>query len=322
MHSLVHTLQSAGHTVSVVLPHQQRSWIGKAHLVGAAIKPTYFRPGTLHQEDGTTHHLPRGSNGEPDDGGDEWILIDSTPASCVQIGLYHYFEDRGPIDLVVSGPNYGRNTTALFAMSSGTIGAAMEGAVCGKRSIALSYAFSSRNHDPVVIAEASQHSVKLIEYLHANWANDVDLYSVNVPLEPGVSQNKVLYTNMLINKWSSGSCFEVADDAAAEDPQLEEQRVRIAGETAGQKPGVNGNQPSRPTRFQHKHFKWAPNLQDVYRSVEENGPGNDGWAVKEQMTRLVLLDRSKRHLLIRFSSVTPLKASFMHTPGISGEIKL
>jgi len=258
-------------------------------MIGASVKPTYFRPGTLHQEDGTTHHLPRGSDGEADDGGDEWILIDSTPASCVQIGLYHYFQERGPIDVVVSGPNYGRNTTALFALSSGTIGGAMEGAVCGKHSIALSYAFSSRNHDPVVIAEASRHSVKLIEYLCANWADGVDLYSVNVPLEPGVSQNKILYTDMLINKWSSGSCFQVADPVAADDPELDEQRLRIASETTGKQPDLTSGKPSQTrTRFQHKHFKWAPSLQDVYRSVEENPPGNDGWAVKEQMTRFVI----------------------------------
>ncbi|KAJ5648271.1 hypothetical protein N7490_004643 [Penicillium lividum] len=307
VHSLVHWLQSAGHTVSVVLPHQQRSWIGKAHLVGASVKPTYFRPGTLHQEDGTVHHLPRGSTDEPDDGGDEWILIDSTPASCVQIGLFHYFQERGPIDVVVSGPNYGRNTTALFAMSSGTIGGAMEGAACGKPSIALSYAFSSRTHDPVVIAEASKHSVKLIEYLCANWVDGVDLYSVNVPLEPGVSQNKILYTDMLINKWKAGSCFEVADPAEGGEPELEEQRLRVKSELEGQKPDANAasGDKSRPSRFQHKHFKWAPNLQDVFRSVEESAPGNDGWAVKEQMT-----------------SVTPLKACFMHAPGITGEIKL
>ncbi|KAJ5287539.1 hypothetical protein N7478_003225 [Penicillium angulare] len=306
VHSLVHELQSAGHIVSVVLPHQQRSWIGKAHIVGASVKPTYFRPGTLHQDDGTTHHLPRGSDGESDDGGDEWILINSTPASCVQIGLYHFFQERGPIDVVVSGPNYGRNSTALFALSSGTIGGAMEGAVCGKPSIALSYAFSSRNHDPVVIAEASKHSVKLIEYLCANWVNGVDLYTVNVPLEPGVSQNKVLYTDMLINKWTSGSCFQAADpDAAGDDPELDEKRLRIESELTGQKAdAANGDKP-RHTRFQHKHFKWAPSFQDVYRSVEESEPGNDGWAVKEQMT-----------------SVTPLKASFMHAPGITGEIKL
>lgn len=118
VHSLIHSLQSAGHVVSVVLPHVQRSWIGKAHLIGAAVKPTYFRPGTLHKDDGTTHEFPRGHiDGEDDEDGDEWVLIDSTPASCVQIGLYHFFQERGPIDMVVSGPNYGRNSTGWSSSS-------------------------------------------------------------------------------------------------------------------------------------------------------------------------------------------------------------
>ncbi|PYH43326.1 putative acid phosphatase [Aspergillus saccharolyticus JOP 1030-1] len=309
IHSLVVSLQSAGHTVSVVLPHQQRSWIGKAHLIGAAVKPTYFRPGTLHKDDGTTHELPHGMNEGDDESydGDEWILVDSTPASCVQIGLYHYFEDRGPIDLVVSGPNYGRNSTALFAMSSGTIGGAMEAAVCGKRAIALSYAFSSRQHDPVVIAEASRHSVRLIEYLHNNWAEGVDLYSINVPLEPGVSEAKVLYTHMLDNRWSSGSCFKAVEASASTDgPSAHEHKLREESESAGQTLNEKGSKsPSRRSRIQHKHFEWAPNFTDVYKSVDEGTPGNDGWVVKEGMT-----------------SVTPLKANFMHTPGIEGEIKL
>ncbi|PWY92616.1 acid phosphatase [Aspergillus heteromorphus CBS 117.55] len=302
IHSLVKSLQSAGHTVSVVLPHQQRSWIGKAHLIGAAVKPTYFRPGTLHQDDGTTHEYPHGMNEGDDESydGDEWVLVNSTPASCVQIGLYHYFEDRGPIDLVVSGPNYGRNTTALFAMSSGTIGGAMEAAVCGKHAIALSYAFSSRDHDPIVIAEASRHSVRLIEYLQKNWAEGVDLYTVNVPLEPGVSESKVVYTKMLDNRWSSGSCFKAVDASRPTDsPERQEEKVRHQSE-------VNGvDAPVKKTRIQHKNFEWAPNFTDVYRSVDEGPLGNDGWTVKEGMT-----------------SVTPLRANFMHTPGIEGEIKL
>ncbi|OJJ61066.1 hypothetical protein ASPSYDRAFT_56464 [Aspergillus sydowii CBS 593.65] len=309
IHSFVHTLQSAGHTVSVVLPHQQRSWIGKAHLIGAAVKPTYFRPGTLHEDDGTTHEYPRGfireDDNDPD--GDEWILINSTPASCVQIGLYHYFQDRGPVDLVVSGPNYGRNTTALFAMSSGTIGAAMEGAACGKRSIALSYAFSSRNHDPVIIAEASRHSVRVIEHLAKNWDEGVDLYTVNVPLEPGVSESKVMYTEMLDNRWSSGSCFDAVDaEVPVENPDQREQTLRDQEEKLGENPNADVTVKSgKRSRIPHKHFIWAPKFTDVYRSVEQSSPGNDGWTVKEGMT-----------------SVTPLKANFMHTPGIKGEIKL
>ncbi|KAH8423878.1 putative acid phosphatase [Aspergillus melleus] len=305
VHSLVHTLQSAGHVVSVVLPHQQRSWIGKAHLIGASVKPTYFRPGTLHQDDGTTHELPRCySEDEKDHDGDEWILIDSTPASCVQIGLYHYFQDRGPVDLVVSGPNYGRNTTSLFAMSSGTIGGAMEAAACGKRAVALSYAFSSRDHDPVVIAEASGHSVRLIEYLAKNWVDGVDLYSVNVPLEPGVSQNKIFYTEMLDNRWKSGSCFQAVDAAVSDrNPNLREHEVRNQGGKSDAQ--LTEGAPAQRSRIQHKHFQWAPNFSDVYKSVEESQPGNDGWTVKEGMT-----------------SVTPLKVNFMHAPGFQGEIKL
>lgn len=294
VHSLVDTLQKAGHQVSVVLPHQQRSWIGKAHFVGETVKPTYFRPGTLHHDDGTVHHLPRGdddetngedsnSNGNANGNTDEWILIDSTPASCVQIGLYHFFQHRGPIDLVVSGPNYGRNTTAIFSLSSGTVGGAMEAAVCGKRSIALSYAFSSRNHDPVVIAEASRHSVKLIEHLYKIWDEKVDVYSVNVPLEPGVEGGKVLYTKMLDNRWKSGSCFDAVNaEASGEDPSLQEHKLRQQGE----KVLANGVEKAN-SRHQHKHFKWAPKFADVYRSVDESEPGNDGWAVKEGITRYV-----------------------------------
>lgn len=254
------------------------------------MKPTYFRPGTLHKDDGTIHHLPLGAEGENDNMEpivNEWILIDSTPASCVQIGLFHYFKDRGPIDLVISGPNYGRNSTAVFALSSGTLGGALEAAVCGYRSIALSYAFSSRDHDPVVIAEASRHSVHLIGHLYKNWEEDVDFYSINVPLEAGVSEAKILYTNILDNRWTSGSCFEAIDAAeSGEGPDLQEQKLRQAGEVdaglgKGTKPGTGTTTPGH----RHMHFKWAPKFSDVYKSVDLGPPGNDGWTVKEGMTR-------------------------------------
>ena len=122
VHSLISELQAAGETVSVCVPHTQKSWTGKSHIAHTIAKPTYFRPGTLHKDDGLTYTRPK------NDGGEEWILIDGTPATCVQIGLYHYFQEKGPIDLIISGPNYGRNSTTVFALSSGTLGAALEGA--------------------------------------------------------------------------------------------------------------------------------------------------------------------------------------------------
>lgn len=281
IHSLVSTLEATGHTISVIIPHQQRSWIGKAHIVGQTLTPRYFRPGTLHVDDGTDHDHPSAD-------GSDWILIDGTPASCVQLGVWHFFKERGPVDLVLSGPNYGRNTTSVFALSSGTLGGAMEGAVCGKRSIALSYAFNSRVHDPEIIAGASRHSVKIVEYLLKNWGEGVELYSINVPVQAGVEDEKVLYTHMLDNRWSTGSCFEEVsvngEEEAPEgqggrklDPDDRENKIREGtGDLADD--GVN-------KRKGKKQYKWAPRFTDVHRSVDEAPPGNDGWAIKEGMTR-------------------------------------
>ncbi|KAL6711389.1 hypothetical protein ACN47E_004323 [Coniothyrium glycines] len=326
VHSLVSTLQSAGHTVSVVLPHTQRSWIGKAHLVGKSVRPTYFRPAPLQttsegrlNNHGTTHNTPL----PPDSKEEEWVLVDSTPASCVQIGLYHYFSSRGPIDLVVSGPNYGRNSTAVFALSSGTIGGAMEAAVCGVKSIALSYAFFDRNHDAKIITDASALSAKLIKHLFDNWDTNTHLYTVNVPLVENVGERKILWTNMLQNTWKSGSCFQVIDvpSEADESPAEVEGQIRKQEATLGKKElrsnsdaqisesgGTSG--ADTPTtqphmRYSHKHFKWAPLFKDVYESVEQSQPGNDGWAVAQGYT-----------------SVTPMRANFMHVDGFQGEIKL
>ncbi|KAF8444171.1 tubulin-tyrosine ligase family-domain-containing protein [Terfezia claveryi] len=296
VHPFVDELQNAGVTVSVVLPHTQRPWIGKAHIAHTIVKPTYFRPGTLHTDDGTIHTMPR------QDGGEEWILIDGIPASCVQIGLYHYFQEKGPIDMVISGPNYGRNSTALFSLSSGTIGGAMEGALCCKKSVALSYAFLSRNHDPVQIKGASQLSIRLIKHLYANWGLGIDLYTINVPLAVDHSRAKVLYTNILPNFWTLGSSFEEIEAPAVIDETTQERERELWKSELPEEPpkgevAVKG--------LKHKHFRWAPKFANVYRSVEESGPGSDGWTVKEG------------HV-----SITPLKANFMHVPGLEGELSL
>jgi tubulin--tyrosine ligase len=305
VHSLVRELQAHGHTVSVCLPHTQRSWIGKAHMIGQTVKPLYYRPpppsapaaGLVDDDDinnsgdannttrrytgprhGSTHARPSTRKGV-----EEWILVDGTPASCVQIGLYHFFRDRGPVDLVVSGPNYGRNTTAVFALSSGTLGGALEAAVCRHKAIALSYAFFSRNHDTEIIKKATRQSVKVIEALVRDWPSDgsVDLYSVNVPLLEGLEEGKVLFTPMLQNYWGPGSCFTEVDGSVDGEDEDEE---RIREEESYAEEGLEESQHQHECHT-HKHFKWTPKFADVYKSVDEAGPGNDGWAVKEGHTR-------------------------------------
>jgi tubulin--tyrosine ligase len=161
----------------------------------------------------------------------------------------------------VHRPNYGRNSTAVFALSSGTIGGAMEASICGKRAIALSYAFLSRNHDPVVIKGASLMSVKIVEHLAKNWTEGVDLYSVNVPLIEGIDgdDTKVLYTHMLQNYWETGSSFEEMEVDEVLSPEESEAEIRE---------GVHGEKEGRKVGYGHKKFRWAPRFGGVFASVE------------------------------------------------------
>jgi tubulin--tyrosine ligase len=304
---LVRALRANNHHVSVVLPDSQRSWISKAHIVGQTIKPTYYKPPPTppagsplpanldYVDTGTTHAKP--AAGDSDE--EEWLLVNSTPATCTQIGLFHHpgIKKYGKIDLVLSGPNFGRNTTAVFALSSGTLGGALEGAVCNVRSIALSYAFFNRNHDPVIVQGATSAAVKTVEGLVANWDQNekkagqkIQLFSVNVPLKEGVKDAKAVWTRMLLNTWSSGSCFtEIEEEEWG--PEEEEEQIRRKESAAEQSEGgvkKVAEKESTHVRYQHRHFKWSPRFADVYKSVEDAPPGNDGWAVEKGYIRYVL----------------------------------
>lgn len=263
-------------------------------MVGQTLTPSYFRPGTILNDDGVVSDRPF------NDGKEEWVLIDGTPASCVQIGLHHLFKDRGPVDLVLSGPNYGRNTTAIFALSSGTIGGAMEGAVCGFKSIALSFAFDSREHDAEIIAAASKVSTRLIEKFVSEWPEDVHLYSINVPVRKSVENAKILYTDMLQNQWVNGSSFtELPEEEKDADPNVEEKKIR-----SGENNESNEKDSEVSGKRKHVTFKWSPQFADVKRAVEIAQKG-DGWEVMQG------------HI-----TVTPLRANFWHLPQYHGEIKL
>ncbi|MDF9797141.1 5'-nucleotidase [Catalinimonas alkaloidigena] len=59
-----------------------------------------------------------------------------TPADCVKLGKFHVLKDRRP-DLVVSGINHGSNTS-ISVLYSGTMSAAVEGAIEGLPAIGFS----------------------------------------------------------------------------------------------------------------------------------------------------------------------------------------
>ena len=87
--------------------------------------------------------------------------VDGFPADCVLAGIYHVFDGQKP-DLVLSGVNRGNNS-AENVLYSGTIGAALEGALQGIKSIALSQYYGPQNLNLENPFEASEmHGVQVI----------------------------------------------------------------------------------------------------------------------------------------------------------------
>jgi len=119
--------------------------------------------------------------------GHEVYAIDGTPADCVQIGLYDLMEKRP--DIVVSGINRGANIGHAMILSSGTIGAAMEGAIDGVVSIAASMTYPKDKKidyfDPssyVYFETASKIVAKIVKLLGSmDLPKGLDVISINVP---------------------------------------------------------------------------------------------------------------------------------------------
>ena len=121
--------------------------------------------------------------------GHEVYAIDGTPADCVQIGLYGLTKARP--DFVVSGINVGANIGHAMILSSGTVGAAMEGAIDGVISIAASMTkpkddqidyFSPSSY--VYFETASKIVAKIVKLLdRMDLPEGLDVISINVPYD-------------------------------------------------------------------------------------------------------------------------------------------
>lgn len=197
--------------ISIVIPNQQRSWIGKAHFAGKTLTASYIytENSTENKNDNINKFTGPFNKSQSiykrDKKFQEWCLIDSTPAACADIGIHHLNSHDKPIDLVISGPNFGKNSSNLYILSSGTVGASLESCTHGIKSIALSYEFFNLNHDFKILKEAAKISVKLISKLIKNWDKNVDLYSINIPLleSLNLNQTKIKYAPILQNTWNS-----------------------------------------------------------------------------------------------------------------------
>ena len=117
----------------------------------------------------------------PEVGPGKWTYLDATPASCVKFGLEFKYENRDP-DLVVCGINHGTNASTA-ANYSGTLGAAEEAVINGRRAIGVSLCDFRPDADfSVVEALLPAIMKKLIE----NWPEDCPglYYNINFPAMP------------------------------------------------------------------------------------------------------------------------------------------
>jgi 5'-nucleotidase len=114
-------------------------------------------------------------------GGFRSLVVDGTPASAVIIALTVV---EFPADIVVSGINIGPNLGLWDILSSGTVGAAMEGALHGKPGIAVSLvAGSSSEYEGLSCKEYEEAANIVVGVLDAlNWSIPCDVLNLNIPL--------------------------------------------------------------------------------------------------------------------------------------------
>ena len=162
-------LASLGEVV-VVAPERPRSAAGHAITLH---KP--LRIQTLTLSDGSAGFATSG-----------------TPTDCVTLGYEIVME--GKCDLVVSGINAGANL-GWDLTYSGTVAAALEGAVLGLPAIAVSLVFERLEGREPDFSAASEFTAKLARQIQANPLPPNMLLNVNVPLVPSGQSQEVVITH-------------------------------------------------------------------------------------------------------------------------------
>ncbi len=173
LHELVHALRAAGHTLCVVAPKTQQSWIGAAK----------------------SRHRPVASAVADCGLGCPTWCVDGTPSDCVNIALAHLLPREFRPEAVVSGINIGLNASLGFVIASGTIAGAWEGALHGLPAIAFSQDLTAEAFEAISRADgrpdaptlamvrvAATHAARLVpELVAATAPHSFTVHNVNFP---------------------------------------------------------------------------------------------------------------------------------------------
>jgi 5'-nucleotidase len=132
-----------------------------------------------HDQSGVAHSLSLNDPLRLRQIGDRRYAVRGTPTDCVIMGVRHVLDGK-QVDLVLSGVNRGRNV-GEDVIYSGTVAGAMEGALLGIPSIALSQSYKSRSGKPPYWETGLRYAPDIIKRVLGNGIRKDVLVNVNFP---------------------------------------------------------------------------------------------------------------------------------------------
>lgn len=218
LHAIKSALDPLGKVI-MIAPERQRSAAGHSITLH---KPLRITPVTF----------PSGIEGYATNG---------TPTDCVTLGYYVLLEER--CDLVVSGINSGANLGGDVTYS-GTVAAAIEGAVLNAASFAISVVIADHRPGPVDYSAAAAFGAQLAQKLKTHVLPAHTLLNVNVPPVPtneiaGVSithQGQREYVDRIMTRsdpagkpyyWQAGSLREDVPDPGSDVHAILNKRISV-----------------------------------------------------------------------------------------------
>jgi 5'-nucleotidase len=130
-------------------------------------------------------------------GGGEWYSTTGTPSDCVLLAVHEILRRRP--DLVVSGINDGPNL-GWDLTYSGTVAAAMEGAIIGAQAMAISLV-NTGNHPEWDYGLASEFALRVASLLLREPLPPHVFLNINVPMPPDKRLRGVMLTHQGIRRY-------------------------------------------------------------------------------------------------------------------------
>lgn len=132
------------------------------------------------------------------EGSISWYTLNGTPVDCAKMGINMFIEQGKMPDLLVSGINHGSNAS-IAAVYSGTVGGAIEGAIYGIQSIALSLDEFSNY---LIFDSVEKYLPTILDNLFSNPLSEGVILNVNFPNLPLEKVKGITFGSQGKGRWT------------------------------------------------------------------------------------------------------------------------